>query len=68
MTIQDIQNMTKEILTPNEVAAVLHCDPNVIRLQAKEDINKLGFPACLVGTRLKIPRRAFLSWFLKGVE
>lgn len=63
MTIQDIKNMTKEILTPADVAPILCCDPNVIRVQAGIDIKQLGFPAAKIGTRVKIPRRAFIDWF-----
>lgn len=63
MTIEDIKKMTKEILTPGDVAPVLGCDPNVIRYQAKEDIKQLGFPASKIGSRIKIPRLAFIKWF-----
>ena len=63
MTIQDIKNMDKEILTPGDVAPVLGCDPNVIRYQASKDIKQLGFPAAKIGTRVKIPRQAFIKWF-----
>lgn len=68
MTIEDIKNMDKEILTPADVAPILGCDPNCIRFQAKQDINLLGFPASKIGSRVKIPRKAFIAWFLKGVE
>ena len=63
MTIEDIKKMSKEILTPGDVAPVLGCDPNVIRYQAAEDIKQLGFPAAKIGTRVKIPRQAFIAWF-----
>ena len=63
MDINDIKRMEKDILTPNEVARVLECDPNVIRRQAKEDILQLGFPASKVGSRVKIPREAFIKWY-----
>ena len=63
MTIQDIKNMDKEILTPGDVAPVLGCDPNIIRFQAKQDISQLGFPAAKIGSRIKIPRLAFVKWF-----
>ena len=63
MTIEDIKNMDKEILTPTDIANVLGCDPNTIRLQAKKDIKQLGFPAAKIGTRIKIPRKAFIRWF-----
>ena len=64
MTIQDIIKMDKEILTPGDVAPILRCDPNVIREQARQDISKLGFPASKIGTRIKIPRQGFISWFI----
>ncbi len=63
MTIDDIKKMDKEILTPNDVARVLGCDPNVLRYQARQDIKQLGFPASRIGTRIKIPRKAFINWF-----
>lgn len=68
MTIEDIKKMDKEILTPGDVAPVLGCDPNLIRYQAKHDINSLGFPASKIGSRIKIPRKAFIAWFLRGVK
>lgn len=68
MTIEDIKRMDKEILTPGDIAPVLNCDPNVIREQARQDITKLGFPAAKIGSRVKIPRKAFIAWFLNGVE
>jgi len=63
MTIEDIKKMDKEVLTPGDVAQVLHCDPNVLREQARQDIKKLGFPVAKVGTRVKIPKQAFIDWF-----
>jgi hypothetical protein len=63
MTIEDIKKMDKEILTPGDIAPVLGCDPNVIRYQAKQDIKQLGFSASKIGTRIKIPRKAFIAWF-----
>ena len=63
MTIQDLKKLKKEVLTPCDVAPILGCDPNVIRYQAKQDIKQLGFPAAKVGTRIKIPRNAFINWF-----
>ncbi len=63
MTIEDIKKMSKEILTPNDVAPILECDPNVIRYQAAQDIKQLGFSASKIGTRVKIPRQAFIKWF-----
>lgn len=63
MTIEEIKESNKSILTPMDVAQVLGCDPNVIRKQANEDIRQLGFPAAKIGTRIKIPRQAFVDWY-----
>ena len=67
MDIETIKNMRKDMLTPADIAPILGCDPNVIRRQAKEDIKQLGFPACKLGTRVKIPRKAFINWY-EGIE
>lgn len=62
MTLDEIRNSTKEVLTPAEVAEVLGCDPQDIRLTAKRCPEKLGFPVCVIGTRTKIPRVPFLRF------
>ena len=63
MTISDLKKMDKEMLTPGDIAPILGCDPNLIRRQAKEDIKQLGFPASKLGSRIKIPRQAFINWY-----
>ena len=63
MTIEDIKKMDKDILTPADIAPVLECDPNIIRRQADEDIKQLGFSASKIGTRIKIPKEAFIRWY-----
>jgi len=63
MTIEELKNSNKEILTPGDIATILNCNPNVIRHQAKEDVKALGFPCAKIGTRLKIPRVGFINWY-----
>lgn len=63
MTIEDIKNLDKEILTPGDIAPLLKCDANLIRYQAKQDIKQLGFPASKMGSRIKIPKQGFINWF-----
>lgn len=65
MTLEEIRASDKLLLTPNDVAEVLSFDPQVIRIQAKEDPSKLGFPVIVAGSRTKIPRIPFLR-FLCG--
>ena len=62
MTLDEIRSSTKEVLTPGDVAYVLNADPQDIRVAAKQRPNLLGFNVCVVGSRVKIPRRAFLNW------
>lgn len=52
----------KEMLSPADIAPVLGCHPYAINVAAKEDPARLGFPVCMIGNRVKIPRRAFLRW------
>lgn len=62
MTFAEIQKSEKDFLTPEDVKEVLGCMPYSINQQAKEDPSKLGFPVCMIGTRVKIPRLAFIHW------
>lgn len=62
MTIDEIRASTKDMLTPSDVAPILGCNPYSLNVAAKANIKALGFPASLIGTRLKIPRIGFLRW------
>lgn len=65
MTLKEIESMDALTLTPAQVASVLNCDPQVIRISAKNRPDLLGFPVICVGNRVKIPRIPFLR-FVKG--
>jgi hypothetical protein len=64
MTIAEIEASKKEFLVPTEIAPLLGCDPYSINVQVKADKesgrNSFPFPTILLGTRVKIPRLAFL--------
>ena len=62
MTLDEIKASDKSVLTPAEVAPVLGCDPQDIRVAAKVHPERLGFNVALIGSKVKIPRRAFLNW------
>ena len=62
MTLEEIRASEKVFLTPAEIATVSGSDPQAIRVQARKDAAKLGFPVCVIGNRTKIPRIAFLNW------
>ena len=71
MTFEEIKASGKEMLTPSDVAAVLGVDAYSISLQVKQDkengVNSFPFPTIRIGTRTKIPRRAFIK-AMEGTE
>lgn len=62
MTLEEIRRSTKEVLTPCDVAGVLGCDPQSVRVTARQRPELLGFPVIIMKNRVKIPRRAFLEY------
>lgn len=66
MTLQEIENSTKNHLIPSDIAELLDCDPHSIRVQAQTNPNKLGFPVVVIGSRVKIPRQGFLFYWKYG--
>ena len=62
MTLQEMRDYPREFLTPAEVAPVLGCDPQDIRVAAKVHPERLGFNVAVIGTRVKVPRLAFIRW------
>lgn len=65
MTILDIEAVKADFLTAAQIAPILGTDPNLIRYQAHNAPQKLGFPVVVIGTRVKIPRIPFLK-FMRG--
>ena len=66
MTLDDIKSMDRETITPAIAAAVIGCDPQGIRIAAHEEPQSLGFPVMVMGSRTKIPRRAFIKFMEMG--
>lgn len=62
MTLDEIRNFQRDYLTPAQVAEVLGADPQDIRVAAKMHPERLGFNVAVVGSRIKIPRLAFIRW------
>lgn len=65
MTLDEIRKSTKEVLTPADICGVLGVAQYTINVQVKADkkngVNSFPFPTILIGTRVKIPRIAFLN-------
>lgn len=65
MTLDEIRELDREFLIPSDVAPILGVCPYNINVQVREDkengINSFPFPTIRIGSRVKIPRRAFLA-------
>ena len=66
MTYRQIKESRKNMLVPTDISDILDCTPHSINVQAQLDATKLGFPVCVMGTRVRIPRLAFLHWLEFG--
>jgi hypothetical protein len=52
--------------TPADIGPVLGSDPQTIRVTARQQPERLGFPFTFSGSRMKIPRIPFLRFL--GIE
>lgn len=70
MTIEDVEKIDREFLIPKEIAPILGCSAFNINLQAKYDrengVSSFPFPVILIGTRVRIPKRAFVEVMKHG--
>lgn len=62
MTLEEIRVSNKTMLTPADIAPVLGADPQDIRVAARQRPDMLGFNVAVIGTRVKVPRLAFIRW------
>ena len=62
MTLDDLKRLDREFLTPAQVAEILNCSAHGVRVWARQRPDGLGFPVCIIGTRVKIPKRPFLRF------
>lgn len=63
--IKKLEESTEAFLYAEDVGRFLGLSPQYIRLQARHDPSKLGFPVIVVGSSVRIPRIPFLN-FVKG--
>ena len=71
MTMQEIMNLDREFLIPADIAPILGVSQYNINIQVKQDKatgkNSFCFPTILIGSRVKIPRRAFIEGMTKSI-
>ncbi|MBQ9256202.1 MAG: hypothetical protein IJ181_03680 [Acidaminococcaceae bacterium] len=63
MTMNEIRNSEKDILTAYDISEVMGSKPQTIRLSAKQHPELIGYPFAFHGNRMKIPRIGFINWF-----
>ena len=68
LTLEDVEQIRSEFITPDVAARVIGCNPTYIRVLAHQHPEQLGFPVFIVGSRVKIPRRQFIRWILGQPE
>ena len=61
-TLQDIKEMDKAFLTPEEISGVLGASAQTIRVTARQRPDLIGYAFTFVGRNMKIPRLAFLRF------
>jgi hypothetical protein len=66
MTLKELEAIEENFLSVDQVAEFLCCAPQAIRVQADTNINSIGFPVTKLGTRIRIPKEAFLFWYKYG--
>lgn len=62
LSLQDIERLPGEMLTPAQVAGVLEMNPYTINVMAAQQPDAFGFPVMLLGNRVKIPKQPFLLY------
>ena len=55
LTFCDLEAMERETISPSEAAEIIGCNPQFIRIQARQDRKALGFPVIVMGHRVRIP-------------
>ena len=69
MTLNELRESDKALLTPKEVASALGLDEQGIRVQAHENPAALGFPVVITGRKgrsVRIPRVPLMRYL--GIE
>ena len=61
MTLQELEQLETEVLTPKQVAPILGCQPYTINVATKDGKNPFPFPVIRIGTRVRIPKMPFLK-------
>ena len=61
MTLEDLEAMPKDMLTPKDVAPILGCAPYTINVHTMNGNNPFPFPIIRMGSRVRIPKLPFIK-------
>jgi len=64
--LDKIEGLPKSMLSASDISAYLETDPNIIRWQAQNEPDKLGFPVIVMRSRVKIPKAGFVHYCRYG--
>lgn len=65
-TLEEIEKLPKEMLIVTDICGYMDIDPDVIRWQARNNPEALGFPVIVAKSRIKIPKEGFIDFCRKG--
>ena len=70
MTILDIVDSPKTMLTPEDISDILGSDPATIRLMVQQDADALApLGPVRLGNRVKFPKQRFITWYFgRGIS
>lgn len=66
MTLQELEQLPKEMLVPTDIAPILGCTPYSINIAVRDGKNPFPFPVIKMGTRVRIPKTPFIN-AMKGL-
>lgn len=61
VTLEQIESLQKDMLTPSDIAGYLGCNPYAINVATRDGLNPFPFPIIRMGTRVKIPKIPFIK-------
>lgn len=68
MTLEDLRKVDRDWLLAREVAPILGTDPHSVRVAARLAPERLGFPVCIIGSRVRIPKKPFIEFWEGKME
>ena len=66
--LEELKARDDVCINANDAAKVIGCNPQAIRITAREHPERLGFPLVVLGKRVYIPRVPFINFVESGAE